>query len=158
MANTRKTISDTLRSESSTVKINTIDETQLQADSEDHYWKIVTQIYGLSEERLNKQADEKKLLRKVFYWTFAPLLIIQFVAIIVLIILNGRNVVSVDSTVLTVLVSAMFVETLGAIIVMIRYCFDSSQEVKILEVLNGIVSNFQKFKKGAPNKDKKEKD
>ena len=65
---------------------------------------------------------------------------------------------SVDSTVLTVLVSAMFVETLGAIIVMIRYCFDSSQEVKILEVLNGIVSNFQKFKKGAPNKDKKEKD
>lgn len=46
----------------------------------------------------------------------------------------------------TYIVSA-FVETLGVVAVMVRFAFDTKQEVEILSTLNGIVEHFQKYKR-----------
>lgn len=42
--------------------------------------------------------------------------------------------------------TSVFVETIGAIAIMIKYAFDSQQEVNILDILNSVISNYQKFK------------
>lgn len=51
-----------------------------------------------------------------------------------------------DDLIKTYIVSA-FVETLGVVAVMVRFAFDTKQEVEILSTLNGIVEHFQKYKR-----------
>ena len=58
----------------------------------------------------------------------------------------------ISDEVLNTFMVSVFVETLGAIVVMIAFAFSSNEESKIVEVLTGIVQSFQKYKK-----DKREK-
>ncbi len=123
-------------------------ESDLEENSEKEYLKTVNKIVDKSIEQLNEQNNSKKDLRTKFFKIFASLIFIQLGFIILLIILQGSvKEFNVDTAVIVAVISSVFVETLGAVILMIKFCFDSKQEVSILEILKGVVEHFQKYKK-----------
>lgn len=123
-------------------------ESELEENSEKEYLKTVNKIVDKSIEQLNDQNKNKTGLRKKFFDIFASLVFIQLIFIMLIVILQGAvQEFNVETAVIVAIISSGFVETLGAIILMIKFCFDSNQEVKILEILKGVVEHFQKYKK-----------
>ena len=138
-------------------KKNTDLEKELAQRSEDSYLEIVAGIVNTSTEQLDSQNRGKKNLRLAFFIIFTVLIVLQLAFIFTIVGLQGSNAsFDVGVEIVVAIVSSVFVETLGAIILMIKYCFDSSQEVKILEILNGVVKNFQKYGSNKTD-DKKDK-
>ena len=54
--------------------------------------------------------------------------------------------IQLSDNVLTVYMTSVFVETLGAVVVMIKYAFKADEEVRIIDILNAVVKNFQKYR------------
>ncbi len=120
----------------------------LQNESEIRYIKIVEEIVDSSKQQLFSQHDNKSSIRKKFQNFFIKLLSWQMVAVIALIILSACfKWFDISDKVIIVFITSVFVETLGAIVIMIKFAFDNTQEVQILKILSGAIRNFQKFKK-----------
>lgn len=86
----------------------------------------------------------KDKFTKFFIWFIS----IQYIILVLFLLLTAFcRTFHLSDTIVISYITSVFVETLGAIIFMIKYAFDSSQEVKVLEILNGVVLNFKKFKK-----------
>lgn len=118
----------------------------LQAESERRYMKLVEKIVDSSDSQLKTQNENKSEMRKTFQKFFIRLLSFQMIALMLLLILSSacKNF-NLSNNVIITFITSVFVETLGAIGIMIKFAFDSDQEVKILEILNGAIKNFQKF-------------
>lgn len=117
-------------------------------DSENRYISLVSKIVDISKEQLDCQRNNKQSFRKFFGWFFGIFLSVQYIALIVIMIKNATctSFSISDDLIKTYIVSA-FVETLGVVAVMVRFAFDTKQEVEILSTLNGIVEHFQKYKR-----------
>lgn len=131
-------------------------ETKLKWDNEKKYLAVVDKIVDTSVEQLNSQNENKTKLRDKFFPLFKGLIIAQLVFIIVLTLLQGFcfTCFEIDPTVLVAVIASVFVETLGVIGVMIKFSFDSKQEVNILQILNGVVEHFQKIQSERINSEK----
>ena len=124
---------------------NELDGT-IKEKSEENYIEIVKNIVETSKEQLNAQRDNKKKLRKGFTIFFCCFISIQFVVLMLIVFFKGFcSNFTLNENVIMSLVASIFIETLGAIVIMIRFAFDSQQEITILETLNTVVENFQKF-------------
>ena len=123
----------------------TIDE-ELTSRSETEYIKIANKIVDTSIGQLKKENQSKKSLKTnlcTFFMWFISIQYIVLIGIFVMGIILGR--MPIPSEIVIAYISSIFVETLGAIVLMIKYAFDSSQETQVLGILNGVISNFQKF-------------
>ena len=131
-------------------------DVKLKWDNEKKYLAVVDKIVDTSVAQLNSQNGNKTNLRNKFFPLFKGLIIAQLVFIIVLILLQGFcfTCFEIDTTVLVAVISSVFVETLGVIGVMIKFSFDSKQEVNILQILNGVVEHFQKIQSERSNSEK----
>ena len=124
------------------------ESTSLEMESEIEYRKIAVSVVNISSEQLKKQNRSKAALKIIFSSFFTAFIIVQFVILIWLLRLKFVcQVASITDTIIIAYISSVFVETLGVIIVMVKYAFNSDQEVSILDILNGVIANFQKFKK-----------
>lgn len=106
------------------------------------YQEIVNRIVGISGGYLDNQQDGKSRLRKIFVIFFISLLSVQMVSIIVFVLISifhGK----ISDTLLITYISEVFVETLSAIIIMIRFAFASKDEVNIINLLTAIVNEYQ---------------
>lgn len=120
----------------------------LQAESERRYISLVESIVEISGNQLANQNENKKELRNTFQWFFIVLLSFQMLALVAVIAFSALfDEFNVSDNVIITFITSVFVETLGAIGIMIKFAFDSEQEVKILEILNGAIKSFQKFTK-----------
>lgn len=118
----------------------------LRKSSEDTYQKIASNIVNVSSVQLHEQNRSKNMLKQTFTVFFICFLSLQYLLLIsFLYIKSYYEHCGLSDAVLISYMTSVFVETLGAIIVMIKYAFDSKQEVNILRILNGVISNFQKF-------------
>lgn len=106
------------------------------------YQEIVKRIVEISGGYLDNQQNGKSRLRKIFVVFFISLLSVQMVSIIafVLIYIFHGNI---SDTLLITYISEVFVETLSAIIIMIRFAFASKDEVSIINLLTAIVNEYQ---------------
>lgn len=124
------------------------DSDLLEMQSEIEYRKIAVDVVKISSKQLKIQNISKTILKSVFSIFFAALLVIQFVGLIWMLKLKFvEQVESITDTIVIAYMSSVFVETLGVILIMVKYAFNSDQEVSILDILNGVIANFQKFKK-----------
>ncbi len=134
-------------------------DSELMANSEADYREIAKSIVNASLDQLDEQNDSKKDLKNKFYEFFTRFIAVQFAILVAMILI--RSIFGADSLsdqIIIVYIASVFVETLGAIILMIKYAFDSSQETSVLKILNGVISNYQKFKNGDGEEgDKKKK-
>lgn len=134
--------------ESKAFKPTEIDEKlKLAQESNQHYDDIVEKIVGVSKDHLTDQNCRKTEMRKVFVIFFVVLLSFQIVALITLLALSAITVIPFEITdnILATFITSVFVETLGAIIIMITFAFGSKEEVKVIELLIAVVKNYQKF-------------
>ena len=133
-------------------------EDSLQAQSEKEYSKVAKQIVGASVNQLITQNRSKTLLKKIFTIFFVVFISVQYAALIAL--FAGRIFLpemNLSDEIIIAYMSSIFVETLGGIVLMIKYAFDSSQETKVLDILNGVIGNYQKFHGEDPSSSDEEK-
>lgn len=119
----------------------------LKKASEDAYRKIALDIVDVSSDQLEEQNESKNRLKMIFTIFFIVFIAVQYLVLIsFLYIKSFYDRCGLSDTVIVSYITSVFVETIGAIVIMIKYAFDSKQEVNILEILNGVISNYQKFK------------
>lgn len=125
-----------------------IDDT-LKRDSEERYLAIVTNIVDVSQNQLQQQNNSKTNNRKILLKFFVRFLIAQYFVMLLLFAFQGFALwgFELNDPIVMTYITSVFVETLGAIIIMVKYAFQSDQEVQILKILNGVVEKFQKFNK-----------
>lgn len=123
---------------------NIIEDAEVESDIE--YRKIAKSIVDISNDQLGKQNKSKIDLKESFETFFKWLLSFQLIAIFALLIIKGFfKDFNITDSVLIAVISSVFVESLGIVAVMVKYAFDSEQEVKILEILKELIKNYQKY-------------
>ena len=120
---------------------------ELAKNSEVTYTDIAEKLVETSSVQLKTQNQSKTSLKKTFTIFFIVFISVQYLVLIALMFIKTFLNTYLRDTVLLAYISSVFVETLGAIILMIKYAFDSNQEINILNILNGVIKNFQKFQK-----------
>ena len=123
-------------------------DAKIMTQSEDAYIKIAEKIVQTSTNQLEDQNESKNKLKEKFTKFFICFISIQYGFLALLLVgMAIFDFVELDTDIVMAYITSVFVETLGAIILMITYAFNSQQEVKILEILNKVIANYQKFKK-----------
>lgn len=112
--------------------------------SEEEYLSTVKDVVIFSKENLKTIHEEKLDLRQRLIDFCLQVLSIQMVFLIIFLL--GHKQLGLSDSVLSVYMTAVFVETLGSVIVMVKYAFKSDEEVKIIDILNAVVKNFQKYR------------
>ena len=130
------------------VDLKDLDKKSFEAsiESDRDYRDVAKYIVIQTVAQLNEQNNSKNSLKSEFSKFFKNLILIQLIALFVIVLFSGfLPCFKIGDKILITLISSMFVETLGAIIIMIRYAFDSNQEVEILRILSAVVERYQKF-------------
>lgn len=122
------------------------DAKNAEVESDIEYRNIAKSIVDISNDQLDKQNKSKIYLKESFEAFFKRLLSFQLIAIFALLMVKGfyRNF-NITDNVLIAIISSVFVESLGIVAVMVKYAFNSEQEVKILEILEELIKNYQKY-------------
>lgn len=119
------------------------DTMSIKDRSEEAYLNIVQDVVRFSKENLSTMREEKLELRNRLIDFCLQVLAIQMMFLIIFLLF--AKPIGLSDNVLSVFMTAVFVETLGAVIVMVKYAFKSDEEVKIIDILNAVVKNFQKY-------------
>ena len=142
----------TIKSSSNTNDQPALNRSLLQK-SEENYIEIVKGVVDFSKDKLNTISKQKDKMRQRLIDFCLQIVIVQLF-ILFLLLVCGSNVGMSDKVIITFM-TAVFVETLGAIIIMIRYAFKSDEEVSIIDILNAVVGRYQKYHDNeSTNKDK----
>ena len=123
------------------------DQWNPKEESEKKYLEITDDIVSSSIELLERQYEEKQSPKKIFMWFFIVFLSIQYAVLLSLLYIKtfAENIGLTDTVIISY-ISSVFVETLGAIIYMVKYSFNTEQETTIVGILHGVVEKFQKYK------------
>lgn len=120
----------------------------IRKKSEEGYIAVVRDIVDASTKQLDIQNENKKDIRGQLIKFFIDFLNIQYVSLFLLLVFKGfLTEFGLSDTVLLAFITSVFVETLGAVIIMIRFAFDSNQEINALKILHGVIEHYQKFTK-----------
>ena len=103
-------------------------------ESDRAYREITKDIIEKTREQLVEHTKAKGPLRINLMDFIIRMLFLQFVFLMSILFFNQKLEIS-DSVINTYIVS-MFVETLAGLLIMIRFAFDSKQEVELIKVLN----------------------
>lgn len=127
----------------------------LRAASDQAYREITQTIVDKTVEHLEKQNTRKETLRSNLAKFIKCFLSIQFAVLCLVLAFNkGLNI---SDTVISAFIVSVFAETLAGLIVMVKYAFDSEQEVKLIEILNSVVQNYQKVTESLQANDERAK-
>lgn len=127
----------------STSNVNDKPALSLERKSEESYINIVESVVDFSKDKLNTISKQKDKMRQRLIDFCLQIVIVQLF-ILFLLLVCGSNAGMSDKVIITFM-TAVFVETLGAIIIMIRYAFKSDEEVSIIDILNAVVGRYQKY-------------
>lgn len=121
---------------------------RLREASESTYLEIVQKIVDISSKQLEEQNQSKNELKATFSTFFICFIALQYLVLVFLLMARGIcGDAFLSEGIIVTYITSVFVESLGGIIIMVKYAFDSDQEVNILKILNGVIANFQKFDK-----------
>lgn len=142
---------DQLLDKSNEVEPNEIDSSveiknkllDLLHNSEQTYMDNVENIIGSSIEQLKMQNKFKRTIRLYFILFFSIFLSVEFIGL--LIILFGNNYFCISETIIIAYITSIFVETISVILLMVKFTFDSQQEIQSLQILNNAIEKIQKL-------------
>ena len=122
---------------------------KMQERSEGDYRRLANRIVRTSVNQLRVQNKSKTQLKFIFTLFFTLFIAVQYVAMLLIFGAHMFMHISLLPTeIIIAYISSVFAETIGAIVLMIKYAFDSSQETQVLAILNGVITNYQKFNNG----------
>lgn len=118
-----------------------------QIASNEAYEKIVKDVVDFSKENLQDIHTDKQELRSRLVEFCINILGAQLAILFFLLICTALfESFAISDKVLVAIMTSIFVETLGAIIVMIKFAFQAKEEVEMVGILNAVVKNYQKYK------------
>lgn len=118
------------------------DNENLQSSSEKAYIRITEKIVETTTNQLKEERNNKKDLRRILLNFFIFLLSLQYIGMIFLVAFGIQHI-----TVVITYMTSVFVETLGAVYIMVKFAFDSKTEVQGLKIMTEVVSRFKKYRK-----------
>lgn len=119
-------------------------------DSEASYNIIAHKIVKIAEDQLKSQNGSKITLKDNLSVFFKDFLMLQFIVLSFLLFsemicnIVWPNVDAISDQIILTFITSVFVETLGGIILMVVYAFNSSDEIRITEMLTAVIKTFQK--------------
>lgn len=124
--------------------------------SEDAYIDLAEKIVEITDRELNEQQGSKSKLKGDLTKFFKDFLLLQYIFIIVMLLFNGSSDIafSLSDSVIKVYITSVFVETLGCVVFMVKYAFNSNQEVELIKILNNAITNYQKYNRFRASNDK----
>lgn len=133
--------------QSNTNDISAIDRSARQnaIDSDKDYRRITEKIIDKTCDQLKKHTEAKAPLRKKLSNFIIGLLLLQFLVLVGMLFLNRKLNLQISDFILNIYIVSVFVETLAGLIIMIKFAFDSKQEVELIKILNAIITNFKKY-------------
>ena len=115
--------------------------------SEEAYIEIVRDVVKKSGENLSLLRKDKTYLRNRFVCLFSWILVLQIIVLFGIFACKGFvPSFAVSNDIIMTYMTTVFLETLGVIALMITFAFKSAEEIKIIGILNSVVSNYQKYK------------
>lgn len=114
-------------------------------ESDRDYRKLTNRIIDETSGHLQTQVSDKKPLRITLMVFVIALLALQFFGLLAMLFLNQRWKLGISDQIIVTYIVSLFVETLTGLFIMIRFAFDSTQEGKLIEILNNIVEHFKKY-------------
>ena len=113
---------------------------------EKEYAKLVNRVIDISDDHLKTQNTTKSDLRSFFTNFFVAFLFVQYIALVVLLVLNATlEGFNISDNIFLTYITSVFVETLGVIIIMVTFAYGNKTESSILDVLKTIVGEYKKF-------------
>ena len=127
--------------------ISAIDRSARQnaIDSDKDYRRITEKIIDKTCIQLSAHTEAKKPLRKKLSNFIIFLLSSQFFVLVGILFFNRKWNLQISDFILNIYIVSVFVETLAGLIIMIKFAFDSQQEVELIKILNAIITNFKKY-------------
>lgn len=114
--------------------------------SEESYIKVVQNIVDASIKQLNGQNESKKGIREKLLVFFMIFLGVQITNLTLFLLLKGFvPVFNISDEVILAFIGSVFLQTLSAVIIMIKFAFDSKQENVVLQILHGAIEKYQKY-------------
>lgn len=104
------------------------------------YMKLHKGIVDESFKYLEKTNEFKKFWKKVFAIFFLGFISIQFIVITAAICLN----IITSATIISILITGFFIETLGIVIIMVKYLFSDTAEIGTLGAIQATISSYKK--------------
>lgn len=135
--------SNKIKKEISKVETHNMDK-QIEKTLDERYHELLEKIVNESFDTLEKNSNESKEQRDIFRNFFLCFLAIQFGMIAVLVILKGANVLELSDLIITTMIASFFVETLGVVAIMVRFVFNSKQEIEIIKAIQQIAEHYKK--------------
>lgn len=118
-------------------------ELELACDSENTYLNIAIDVVDFSKSQITAGQVYKAKLRKAFFIFFTIALSLEYLVLFALLILHIWF--AVRQEIILVYMSAVVVETIGAVAIMIKFAFEMSSEVEMNKTLHKVIENFQKY-------------
>ena len=133
--------------QSNTNDISAIDRSARQnaIDSDKDYRRITEKIIDKTCDQLKAHTEAKSPLRKKLSNFIICLLSSQFLVLVGILFLNRKWDLQISDFILNIYIVSVFVETLAGLIIMIKFAFDSQQEVELIKILNAIITTFKKY-------------
>lgn len=133
--------------QSNTNDISAIDRSARQnaINSDKDYRRITEKIIDKTCIQLSAHTEAKKPLRKKLSNFIIFLLSSQFFVLVGILFFNRKWNLQISDFILNIYIVSVFVETLAGLIIMIKFAFDSQQEVELIKILNAIITNFKKY-------------
>ncbi len=136
---------DTIALEVFTNKEKGIDSNQdLDAESEKLYNEVSREIVDTSREQLVARHNNKNELRKSLSKFFKWFLSLQYLVLVVFLIFQGLGLLKLSTEIIITYITSVFVETLGGLIAMVKFAFESTQENQIMEIMHNFLKDFKK--------------
>lgn len=107
------------------------------------YQDLLEKIIDKSFDALKAISKSKTHHRIIFRNYFLKFLILQFIIISVIIIACGFGVLKLSDLILTTMIGSLFVETLGVVIIMVKYIFSPKDELGIIEAIKNVAQNYK---------------
>ena len=94
----------------------------------------------MKEHTIAKKPLRDKLSNFIIF-----LLVAQFVVLVAVLFLNQALRLNISDFIINVYIVSVFVETLAGLFIMIKFAFESKQEIELISILNAIITNFKKY-------------
>lgn len=128
------------------VKTTVVDHDDLIHEAENAYINTVDKIVDISRKHLSELQDHRINLRNKFVRLFTLLVVSQTAILLTLFLIIGSPMpFNLSENILLCYMGTLMIETLGCVVIMIKFSFSTSEEAHIISVLNSIVGQYQKY-------------
>ena len=102
---------------------------------------VSARVFSMVKAELYRQYRVQSHFKIYLYRFFAVLTIIEYIFMMFLFVTKAFLAIDFPEEVLIAYMGSVFVQTIGGILLMVKYAFDSKKETDIISVLTDFVKN-----------------